>query len=87
MPKPPPTSPTTTRTASAFRPSAPHTPSRTPVGIWLDSRICSRCALASNSASTVRGSIGAGATRWLWMSTATRTAARWNAACAAAASP
>ena len=28
-----------------------------------------------------------GARRWLWMSTATRTAARWNAACAAAASP
>ena len=85
MPKPPPTSPTSTRTSSGFNSSASHTLVRTPEGIWLDMRIVRRWP--SKSASTVRGSIGDGATRWFTMSTATRTAARANAASVAAASP
>ena len=88
MPKPPPTSPTRTRTCSLTRPgSAAAMPSRTAVGIWLDSVTVSRPLAESGSASTTRGSIEAGARRWLTMSSDTTCAARWNAASAAAASP
>jgi hypothetical protein len=74
MPKPPPTSPTTTRTLSTVRPGiASARLARTPVGIWLDRRTVS--APSSTQASTLRGSIGAGATRWF-----TRSSVTWCAA-------
>ena len=47
MPKPPPTSPTTTRTFSVGMPSDSHSVSRAPDGIWLDSRSVSRSVAAS----------------------------------------
>ncbi len=88
MPKPPPTSPTTTRTLCALMPGSASTSElRTPVGIWLLNRTVRRDVAASKSASTVRGSIGAGARRWFSTSTVTVWAARWNACAAAAASP
>ena len=88
MPKPPPTSPTRTRTCFCSSPgSAAAMPLRTAVGIWLLMRTTSRPLAASNEATTLRGSSETGATRWLTTSISTRTAARANAAAVAAASP
>ncbi len=86
MPKPPPTSPTVTRTCSRGRPSASQTESRTPEGIWVLMRRVSRPSSATQ-ASTVRGSSASAATRWLASSSATTWAAAANAASVAATSP
>ena len=66
MPKPPPTSNTRTRTSVLASPgSAATRPSRTALGIWLDKVTIQRPASSPwpGAASTVRGSIEAGASR------------------------
>jgi hypothetical protein len=55
------------------------------VGIWLDRRTVRRPS--AHDASTLRGSIGLGATRWLTISSVMRCAAPSNAVFTAAASP
>ena len=86
MPKPPPTSPTTTRTLACVRPGIRSANElRTPLGIWLLMRRVRRSP--SLQASTLRGSIVTGARRWFTRSSATVCAAEANAAAARAASP
>ena len=67
MPKPPPTSSTTTRTFSRRDAEhASHSVSRAPDGIWLDRRSVSRSAVGVVARPwQLRGSIGVGARRWL----------------------
>ena len=62
-------------------------PSRTAVGIWLDSVTSRRPVPASGSAMTTRGSMEAGARRWFSSSSRTVCAAAAKAAAQAAASP
>src|SRR6059058_3394570 len=87
MPKPPPTSPTVTRTCSGPMPST-SVPSelRTPEGIWLLMRSVNRPSSATQ-ASTERGSIETAATRWLAIVSCTTCAACWKASAAFFASP
>ena len=88
MPKPPPTSPTTTRTFSLgiFSRSCA-TVSRAPEGICVLIRSVRRSLASSYVASTARGSIADGASRWFTRSSDTTCAAARNAASAAPASP
>ena len=88
MPKPPPTSPTRTRIVAGSTPSTSFArSSRSPVGVWQLVRIVVRPVAASYAASVVRGSTGAGITRWLTRSRPTTCFARANAAATAFASP
>ena len=88
MPKPPPTSPTSTRTWPGATPGiAAAMPVATAVGIWLLRRTSILPVATSTLATTLRGSIGAGARRWLKRSRTMRCVARANAASVAAASP
>ncbi len=88
MPKPPPTSPTSTRTLSCAMPStSSHNVSRSPVGVWLLARSVMRPLAASKLASNARGSMGQGASRWLTRSSATTCAACAKAFAVAATSP
>ena len=86
MPKPPPTSPTTTRSLSVGQPKASlHSVSRTPLGIWLLMRSVTRPF--SKLPSTLRGSSEVGARRWFTRSSATTCAAWAKAAVQASALP
>ena len=88
MPKPPPTSPTTTWILScAIAGSAAARPEATAVGIWLLMRTVIPPLAGSGETTTLRGSIATGETRWLISSSSMRTAARAKAASACAASP
>ena len=88
MPKPPPMSPTSTRTCSLGMPStSAASSSRRPVGVWQLVRSVMRLVCGSKLARVTRGSIGDGARRWFRMSRLTTCAARANAASAAAALP
>ena len=87
MPKPPPTSPTTTRTFSLGRPMAAHSESRTPEGICVLMRIVRRPVSLSCAASTERGSMVSATTRWLFTSSATTWLALAKAAVAASLLP
>ena len=62
-PNPPPTSGPITRTCAGSIPNASAIPSRSPCGVCVESRAWSRPS--SNQAAVDRGSIGAGAMRWL----------------------
>ena len=87
MPKPPPTSPTVTRTWSRDRPRMSlHSELRTPLGIWLLMRSVRRPSSAIH-ASTERGSMVSAATRWLVMASLTTCAAAANASAVAASLP
>ena len=85
MPKPPPTSPTRTRTSSGLRPSAVAMAPRTAVGIC--ELACTSSRAPSHAARSARGSSVSAARRWCVMFSLTMCAAWSNAACAAAASP
>ncbi len=87
MPKPPPTSPTTTRILSAPMPSTPASVSRIPVGIWVLMRTVRRPSASPAVARMVRGSIGEAASRWLTMEIRATCAAAAKALSLAAGSP
>ena len=87
MPKPPPTSPTVTRTCSAGMPSSLASDCCMPDGFCELACSVSRPLAASTPARAPRGSIVTGASRWLCSASRVTCCARANAASQAAALP
>ena len=76
-PKAPPTSPTTTRTRSGSRPSAPARLARSRWGAWVDAQKVSRPS-SLQAAAAQRGSIGQAARRGWAMDSSTTTSQSSN---------